>query len=337
MSELRPQLGSTLPDMLTKFVKEDGTLTLEGWRVIERLSEMNADDESFMLEVRSNQQDLEIDDLKAQIAELTAAANEALDAANNALTQAENNQAQALAAADDAQNAANVAQQAFEDAQALAITATEDGQLFRPTGSLGDLDEAASDNLVDGTLGTISIGTDTSTNWYTGGGTPTKATADYDDIVITSPDFTVSAGDRVRVEYTYTMRGLKDMFEWFTWQELVRVMDTTAQVLVLENNIRSFGCATNSGVPGGYDATEDFVNTHTVVVYFDVPALTGAWPSGGLINIQLKNIPNSAASGGTDCMSGGTFNASVVATDFKLENTSVSAQVVAAGPTTFLG
>ena len=84
MTELRQQLGATMPDASQPIVDENRVPTLDFWRVIERLVAMNAVDETFINEVFQNTDRVDVDELKTLIALLQSDVNAAIDAANQA-------------------------------------------------------------------------------------------------------------------------------------------------------------------------------------------------------------------------------------------------------------
>ncbi|MBL4753629.1 MAG: hypothetical protein JKY52_08575 [Flavobacteriales bacterium] len=314
MTTLRPQLGATLPSATSPIVDKDGVASLGFWRVIERLVAMNSNDEIFMQEVNQEFKNGEIDDLRAQIAVLVAATQEALDAASAAAA-------------------------AAEDATALLVSTASDAEAQSPRGALAFIDEAARTDMVTGTLGaSATSGTPVTTKWYTAGGTPTKAKADYDTITFESEDFVVLQGSRLEISWSYTQRGLLNMFETFAWQEIVEIQTpggTTIVTLITDN--QNFGCAvSNNSIPGGYDPALDFGPTHSNTTEIDIPALTGLWPSDGVVKVVCDLVPLGAYNGGNDCIIGGTFTASLIKSDYQVQNGRIKAELVNGGPTTIV-
>jgi hypothetical protein len=94
--------------------------------------------------------------------------------------------------------------------------------------------------------------------------------------------------------------------------------------------------ATNA-VPASYTTAEDVVCRQSETFFVDVPdPLTGGW-----LNSQLKGrirlAPDGAVSGGTDCITGGTFNATSIKDYFRVENIIITVRVRPKRLNTFVG
>ncbi|MBL4940378.1 MAG: hypothetical protein JKY81_01795 [Colwellia sp.] len=275
---------------------------------------MNGDDPAFIQENMTAVQDPDIEELRTQVEALTASVN-------------------------DAQDAASAAAAAAEEATTLLSVASNDAQLIGQRGALGDIDFAARTDMVTGTLGASGVGTKADTLWYTGGGTPTKKTNQYGTISFETEDFVVEEGALIKLEWSYTQDAVLNMFEWFMWQEVVKLKTSGGSdiaTILLANEFMPATVNTN-GVPGGYSGSLNLGPTHTKVKFIVVPALTGSWPSDGIVKLTCDLLPHSALTSPTDeCFAGATFNAgsATIQAAFKAIDISISGEAVNSGPVT---
>ena len=225
----------------------------------------------------------------------------------------------------------------LEDLVALVELNSAETIAYTPRGDLAHLSRVGSGELEGGLIGTSAIGVAPNTLWYQGSGTPARAVSDYTAISLRSGTFRAIPGSRMRIEWGYNQRGLLNMFEWFVWQERVDILNAAGgfvQSLMIDN--QSFSCATNTnGVPGGYDPTLDFGPTFSNKTIIEVPEMTGAWPTDGLVQASIRLLPLGAFNGSLDCMVG-TIDPAAIASGFFTNNLIVEAEMVTAGPTTLI-
>ena len=179
---------------------------------------------------------------------------------------------------------------------------------------------------------------DASTNWYTAGGTPSRAKADYDTLTFNSPLGSVEVGARLKVDTTYVQRGILNMFEAYAWTEEVEIRDKDGTLIVsLATNNRDFKCSTSTDIPGGWDVNLDFVKNFGYPIFLTVPAFTGAWATAGTgIKARLILTPLGAFNSGVDCIAGGTLDAALIASDYLVKDMSVQITSVTDGATQIL-
>lgn len=159
--------------------------------------------------------------------------------------------------------------------------------------------------------------------------TPGKAATDYETLTLETGLITVTAGAEVQVAFGYRMQGLKDMFEHFSHQEKIELLDSTGTLIVeLQSNIYPFACAANTGyVSGNWTGEVNLRHAESVSEAAPSP-LASPWPTSGQVKAKLTLTPDTAASGGSNAVEGGTFNASDVKTYFKCVNRYLSIDVV---------
>jgi hypothetical protein len=182
-------------------------------------------------------------------------------------------------------------------------------------------------SAVDGFSGVVAVGSSASEDWYPGTGTPTKAVSDYDTITIDTDLFSFEAGDRLEVCIGYKNICIKNAFEHFSWDEQVSLRNSVGALVHEFSRYPLIMRTATNAVPASYTTAEDVVCRQSETFFVDVPdPLTGGW-----LNSQLKGrirlAPDGAVSGSTDCITGGTFNATSIKDYFRVENIIITVRV----------
>lgn len=158
--------------------------------------------------------------------------------------------------------------------------------------------------------------------------TPGKAASDYETLVLETDDFEVIPGCVVDISLTYVLQGIKDMFEHFSFTQTLAIYDGASLVQTLISEVYPFSCSANTGYLSGNwtgDANKSFSDGASA----EVPdPFSGPWPVDGLVRARLTLTPATNASGGSNAVEGGTFNASNVKTYFKVARRRVVARVI---------
>lgn len=192
-------------------------------------------------------------------------------------------------------------------------------------------------NAVDGFSGVVAVGQSSSEDWYPGTGTPTKAVSDYDTITIDTDLFSFEAGDRLEVCIGYKNICVKNAFEHFSWDEQISLRNSVGALVHEFSRYPLIMRTATNAVPASYTTAEDVVSRQSETFFVDVPdPLSGGW-----LNSQLKGrirlAPDGAVSGSTDCITGGTFNATSIKDYFRVENIIITIRVRPKRLNTFVG
>ncbi len=207
-------------------------------------------------------------------------------------------------------------------------------------GSLAYRDKLMQQDAAKGFAGIVAIATDTSADWVKSAvATPSKAATDYETLTLETDDFKIRPGDRVEVSFSYKNQGVRDMYEHFSHSEKVEIL-TSADALVstlVEDVYPAWSSANTGYVPSVWSGEINI--RHSEVVTSEVPnPLSGAWPSNRTVKVRMTLAPSTGASGGgSDCIRGGTFNASDVKTYFKCVNRRIQVRVIPSSITNLIG
>jgi hypothetical protein len=309
---LRPELGATSPSWQSRWINEDGTPTLDFARAFERVLAMVGNDETRHLAMGEASSRGRISELEERLELVLSQA---------ALTNVDGRLSD------------------IEERLQLLLTESAQAQIERPRGALASQDEVLRDYIASGELGRLSIGSDNSTPWVKASiATPSKQAADYRTHTIETGTFRPIAGSRLRVVVSYKNRSVKDAFEHFTWKEKVALQyldGSWTDYSTLDETLLVMGSSANiNAVPSGMGATEDVNFLSTRVLFANISAPLNSNLDNDC-RVQLTLTPDGAASAGTECIAGGTFNASDVKTYFALNDASVSIEQIPPGPTEF--
>lgn len=217
-----------------------------------------------------------------------------------------------------------------------ALVNAAEGQAL---GLLAGRDSLTRDLAAGDFAGVVASASSSSVDWVKSSVSPaTKAVADYETHELETGEFTVRPGDRVEITFSYKNEGVKDMFEHGSFEELVEIMDGSTVVSTVNQDVYPFFSATNSGyINTAWSGEINLRQSEKVTV--DVPnPLSGNWPADGKITVKMTHSPSSAASGGgSDCISGGTFDGASVKTNFKLQNRRIAVKLIPKEITELIG
>lgn len=192
-------------------------------------------------------------------------------------------------------------------------------------------------SAADGFSGVVAVGSSSSEDWYPGSGSPTKAASNYRTIVVETDLFNFEAGDRLEVCMGYKNICVKNAFEHFSWDEEVSLRNSVGALVHEFSQYPLIMRTATNAVPASYTTAEDVVCRQAETFFVDVPdPLTGAW-TNSQIKARLRLAPDGAVSGSTDCIVGGTFNATNIKDYFRVENIIITVRVRPKRLNTFLG
>lgn len=290
----------------------DGRLTLAGRRFLDMLYKRTGGAEDLIFELYTRDQD-------------NVAFQQQVEDNSERLTDLEG------------QVAAQTLEQRVQDLEAEVNDLRAESEEFsvgniRPNGTLSELDKVGQDNAVSDFNGIVVQRSIASADWVKSSvsAPASKALTDYETQGMTTAQFVVKPGDRLIIDFSYRNRSVKDSFEWFTFKEGIEIWaDTSTLITTLNDNVYTFGAATNTGVPGGFSSTEEYNTRYSETVQVDVPdPLTGSWPADGILRVILRLTPDDAASGGgSDCISGSTFDGTKTKNEFKVENQRLTVRI----------
>ena len=193
-------------------------------------------------------------------------------------------------------------------------------------------------SAVDGFSGVVAVGQSASADWYPGTGTPTKAVSDYEILTIETDLFDFEPGDRLEVSMGYKNICVKNAFEHFSWREEISLRNGVGALVHEFSDYPLIMRTTTNAVPAPYTTAEDVVCRQAETFYVDVPdPLTGGWASSATIKGRIRLTPDGAVSGSTDCITGGTFNATSIKDYFRVENAIITVRVRPKRINTFVG
>ena len=193
-------------------------------------------------------------------------------------------------------------------------------------------------SAVDGFSGVVAVGQSASEDWYPGTGTPTKAVSDYETLTIETDLFDFEPGDRLEVSMGYKNICVKNAFEHFSWREEISLRNGVGALVHEFSDYPLIMRTATNAVPAPYTTAEDVVSRQAETFYVDVPdPLTGGWASSATIKGRIRLTPDGAVSGSTDCITGGTFNATSIKDYFRVENAIITVRVRPKRINTFVG
>jgi len=193
-------------------------------------------------------------------------------------------------------------------------------------------------SAVDGFSGVVAVGQSASEDWYPGTGTPTKAVSDYETITVETDLFDFEPGDRLEVSMGYKNICVKNAFEHFSWREEISLRNGVGALVHEFSDYPLIMRTATNAVPAPYTTAEDVVSRQAETFYVDVPdPLTGGWASSATIKGRIRLTPDGAVSGSTDCITGGTFNATSIKDYFRVENAIITVRVRPKRINTFVG
>lgn len=182
-------------------------------------------------------------------------------------------------------------------------------------------------NAADGFSGVVAVGQSASEDWYPGTGTPTKAVSDYSTIIVETGLFDFGPGDRIEVCMGYKNICVKNAFEHFSWDEEISLRNSVGSLVHEFSQYPLVMRTATNAVPASYTTAEDVVSRQSETFFVDVPdPLTGAW-TNAQIKGRIRLAPDGAVSGSTDCITGGTFNATSIKDYFRVENIIITVRV----------
>lgn len=190
----------------------------------------------------------------------------------------------------------------------------------------------------DGFSGIVAVGSSAIEDWYPGTGTPTKAVSDYETITVETGLFEFEPGDRIEVSMGYKNICVKNAFEHFSWKEEISLRNSVGALAHEFSDYPLIMRTATNAVPASYTTAEDVVSRQAETFYVDVPdPLTGGWASSASLKGRIRLTPDGAVSGSTDCITGGTFNATSIKDYFRVENIIITVRVRPKRINTFVG